>query len=65
MAELLIRLEEKNGENGYVVAIQPDNWNWGERECPPTFGILKVPDAKVEDLLYLVETLDTYEDEVE
>jgi hypothetical protein len=34
---------------GHVVAIKPDGWKWGSRECPPTFQIVRV-DAKEADL---------------
>jgi hypothetical protein len=62
MAELLIRLETKNNENGYVVTIQENGWHWGSAETLPTFGILKIPDATVEQIKYLAELVQTVVD---
>ena len=68
MAELLIKavdtthsdkIKDLRGcyKKGYVVVVKPDNWSWGKEELnKEKFYILRVKDAKVEDLQYLTQT---------
>jgi len=68
MAELLIKavdavhpdeVKDLRGcyKKGYVVVIKPDNWSWGKEELnKEKFYILRVKDAKIEDLRYLMQT---------
>ena len=67
MAELLIKatdavhsdeIEDLRGcyKKGYVVVVKPDGWKWGKEELnKEKFYILRVRDAKPEDLQYLTQ----------
>jgi len=43
MAEMLIRLH--NRAYGDIVIIKPDGWNWGIKESPPSFSVIKFEDV--------------------
>lgn len=65
MAELLIRMidnvttSSNNDQNmvyskGDVVAVKPDGFGWGEKECLPDFLVVKIH-GSVEEYLHLLE----------
>ena len=68
MAELLIKacdathedeVEDLRGcyKKGYVVVIKPDGWSWGKEELnKEKFYIIRIKDAKPEDLQYLTQS---------
>jgi len=68
MAELLIKacdathndeVKDLQGcyKKGYVVVIKPDGWKWGKEELnKEKFYIIRVKDAKPEDLQYLIQS---------
>jgi hypothetical protein len=66
MAELLIKAidmthpdpEKDKGcyKRGDIVDVRPDGHPWGKEEGPPKFYIVKVPDAKPEDIKHLQES---------
>ena len=68
MAELLIKacdaihqdeVKDLQGcyKKGYVVVIKPDGWKWGKEELnKEKFYIIRVKDAKPEDLQYLTQS---------
>jgi len=44
-------------KKGYVVVIKPDGWKWGKEELnKEKFYIIRVKDAKPEDLQYLTQS---------
>jgi len=67
MAELLIKACDAVHQNevkdlrgcykkGYVVVIKPDGWKWGKEELnKQKFYIIRVKDAKPEDLQHLIQ----------
>lgn len=64
MAELLIKAidhthtvpeKDRRGcyKRGDVVVVMPDGHEWGRKEGPPKFQVVKIPDAVLADLRYL------------
>ena len=44
-------------KKGYVVVVKPDGWKWGKEELnKEKFYIIRVKDAKPEDLQYLTQS---------
>ena len=29
-------------QQGDIIAVKPDGWKWGKRECPPDFYVIKI-----------------------
>lgn len=65
MCELLVRLIDNHHpdpvkdaracyKRGDVVVVKPDEHEWGKKECPPDFEVVKIPGAKMEDYLHLI-----------
>lgn len=56
-AELLVMVQDGvnplHNKKGDVVAVRPDGWKWGEKECAPLFKIIKWPNIPVGDVKYL------------
>lgn len=41
---------------GSPIVIKPDNWNWGGKECPPQFIVLKLPGVEIKDIRKYLES---------
>lgn len=62
MAEILVKLETADNPadpnawtRGDIVCIMPDGHKWGKKECPPKFQVVRVPDAKADELQGYIE----------
>lgn len=67
---IVIRGDRPGPENpmrwshGHPVVVRPAGWRWGREELPEAgkFWIIEVPDADVQDLQPLLESMDTDEE---
>jgi hypothetical protein len=42
---------------GSPIVVKPDGWNWGSKEGPPGFIVLKIPGVSVPDVSRYLEGL--------
>jgi len=53
MCELLVYAADDKSPRSYargdVVTICPDGWEWGRKEGPPTFRVIRVPGASAQE----------------
>ncbi len=45
---------DRRSTKGDFIVVKPGGWKWGKDESPPAFVLLKVPDALVKDVEYLL-----------
>ena len=50
---------------GDIVCVRDDGWGWGEKEGPPNFVVVQVPEIKLKDALVYEEPLLDSESSVE
>lgn len=67
MAEILVKAVDASNNDpkkddwcykkGYPVSVQPDDFNWGAKECLPDFTLVKIPHVPVSGVRQYTDNL--------
>ena len=44
-------------QQGDIIVIRPDGWNWGSSECLPQFIVVQLPNVSVDTIKYMEGSL--------